>query len=227
MATLLTIHASPRPRPRRHWRQLRDRLLLVLATAGCGRVSQDVRTDSAATIKAVRDTLVDLGIQDQAGRDSVGMAAANNDVAYMQRMMRGDSARTRWVQAFVAAHGWPGRATYGDSAVSAAFLIVQHSPDYAFQEQMLPLLEKAAVTNDVRRQDVAMLADRIAMHRGRPQRYGTQFSLVDGTMVAHPIADLTALDSLRATVGLPPMSEYAKLLGDVYKLPVQWPPKRP
>ena len=201
-------------------------MLFTLASFGCDRVSQDARPDSAATVAAARDTLLELGIQDQAGRDSAGMAAARNDVAYMARMMRGDSARTRWLQGFITARGWPSRSTYGDSAVKAAFLIVQHSPDYAFQEQMLPVLEKAATTDDVRRQDVAMLADRIAVHRGRPQRYGTQFSLRADTMVAHPIADVPALDSLRATVGLPPMSEYAKLLKDVYKLPVQWPPPR-
>jgi hypothetical protein len=167
-----------------------------------------------------------MGVEDQKGRDSVALALARNDTAYMARMMRGDSARTRWLQLFVDARGWPQRVVYGDSAVNAAFLIVQHSPDYAFQEQMLPLLEAAATMGEVRAQDVAMLGDRVAVHRGRPQRYGTQFSLRGNTMVADSIADLTALDSLRATVGLPPMSEYVKLLSEAYKLSVQWPPKR-
>ena len=200
--------------------------VLVVVAVACGRAPQETPQDSAAAVAALRDTLVELGLQDQRDRDSVDVALARQDTAYMARMMRGDSTRTRWLQSFVIAHGWPRRSTFGDTAAKAAWLIVQHSNDYAFQEQVLPLLQDAAKANDVKAADVAMLADRVDMRRGRPQRYGTQFSLHNGMLVADSIADLIALDSLRATVGLPPMREYVKVLGDAYKLPVQWPPKR-
>ena len=197
--------------------------VVVLA---CSPAPRDARPDTVDANAALRDTLVGMGTQDQAGRDSIALAVARNDTAFMRRMMQGDSARTRWLQSFVATHGWPRRAAFGDSAVLVAWMIVQHSPDYAFQEQMLPLLEDASMAGEVKPAEIAMLSDRIAAHRGQPQRYGTQFSLHSDTLVADPIADLTALDSLRASVGLPPILEYTKVLQAVYKVPVQWPPKR-
>jgi len=32
------------------------------------------------------------------------------------------------------------------------------------------------------------------------------------------------LDSLRRSVGMPPMSEYVKTLAEMYRMPVEWPP---
>jgi hypothetical protein len=38
------------------------------------------------------------------------------------------------------------------------------------------------------------------------------------------IADLSRLDALRAAMGLPPMADYVRMLGEMYGLPVAWPP---
>lgn len=190
----------------------------------CGSEAQPSPADSAAQVAALRDTLVRFGIEDQRGRDSLALAVAGNDTVFLMRMMHDDSVRSRWLQAAVAANGWPRRSVVGDSAASAAWYIVQHSADAAFQARMLPILERAVAAGEVRAADVAMLADRVAVHDGQPQRYGTQFSVRDSQLVADPIADLGTLDSLRATVEMPPMREYVKLLGDLYKMPVVWPP---
>ena len=74
--------------------------------------------------------------------------------------------------------------------------------------------------------DFATMYDRVQKSQGRPQRYGSQFSFRQGHLVADSIADMKALDSLRAAVGLPPMHEYAKMLGEAYKTPVTWPPAK-
>lgn len=55
---------------------------------------------------------------------------------------------------------------------------------------------------------VATLEDRIAVFEGKPQRYGTQFDWDhDGNLTPNPILNPSEVDSLRATVGLPPLSE--------------------
>jgi hypothetical protein len=72
----------------------------------------------------------------------------------------------------------------------------------------------------------ALLTDRVLVHRGEPQRYGSQFDIVDGRLVPAPIADLPGLDARRASVGLPPMTEYVRMLSGQMKLPVSWPPTR-
>ncbi len=191
----------------------------------CGSEARVAHVDSAAAVAALRVALVRLGVQDQQGRDSIAMAVARVDTAFLQRIARADSVRTHWLRSHVAAHGWPRRSLVGDTAATAAWLIVQHSADVAFQGQMLPLLEQAAKAGEVGKADVAMLADRVAVHQGRAQRYGTQFSLHDGKLAADSIADVAALDSLRSSVGLPPMREYVSVLEKVNGLPVIWPPR--
>jgi hypothetical protein len=61
-----------------------------------------------------------------------------------------------------------------------------------------------------------MLADRVAVHRGQPQRYGTQAKLLDGRMVLDPIADSAHVDERRAALGMPPLREYVRVLDSMY-----------
>ena len=62
----------------------------------------------------------------------------------------------------------------------------------------------------VPRSHIAYLTDRVAVNEGRPQRYGTQFTLVDGKMVPQPIENLDELDERRADMGLQSMAEYTQ-----------------
>ncbi len=172
------------------------------------------------------DTLVRLGREDQAGREALAQAAAQQDTAILFASLRTDNARTRWLRAAVARDGWPSRVIAGDSAQQAAWLILQHSPDTAWQAAMLPDLERLGASGELPRADVALLTDRILVHRGQPQRYGSQFDMEDGRLVPEPVEDVARLDARRASVNLPPMTEYVRLLAEQTKLPVVWPPRR-
>jgi hypothetical protein len=173
---------------------------------------------------ALVDTLVRLGAEDQDGRAALGQAAATGDTATLLRTLRADSARSLWLRRVVREHGWPTRASMADSAAGAAWLILQHSPFYAWQEEMLPTLRQLAARGELPQADLALFTDRVLVHRGQPQQYGTQFDIVGGRLVPARIADLPRLDARRAAVGLPPMVEYARMLGELYNLPVVWPP---
>ena len=174
---------------------------------------------------ALRAELVRLEVDDQKGREDIAALVARNDTAVLFRFMRADSARTLRLKEIVALHGWPTPALVGKDGVEAAWLILQHSPDYAWQEQMLPVLERSSAAGEIRRTDVALLTDRVLVHRGKPQRYGNSFSIKNGRLVADPIEDIGGLDARRAALGLPPMTEYARQLGETYNVPVEWPPK--
>ena len=208
---------------------------LVVAVVGmiapaCARDASNQRApDSASTPNgrwdaAHRDTLLRLGREDQDGREDLAKAAVAQDTGVLFAMIRADSARTRWLRAAVAQRGWPTRSSPRDSAPTAAWLILQHSPDSAWQAAMLPELERLGRSGALPLPDLALLTDRILMHRGLPQRYGSQFNVVDGRLVAAPIEDLATLDARRAGMKLPPMAEYVKLLEEQSKLPVTWPP---
>jgi hypothetical protein len=199
---------------------------LLLATGeAVGQPAPPARPRPAARADAtLRAELVRLGREDQAARDGFGAAAARNDTTYARQLMAGDSARTRRLREIVQARGWPGRALVGEDGARAAWLILQHSPSIEFQRTMLPVLWAAAERGDVSKSDVAMLTDRVLVHDGRPQRYGSSFSMRDGRLVPDPIEDVPGLEARRATVGLPGMREYVRLLGEMYGVPVTWPP---
>ena len=204
----------------------RDHLTAFLLFAcGCARAAApDAQRDSSVAAAAWRDTLIQFGHDDQVDRDSVGVAATRNDTVYLRQLARADSVRFAWLKARVQTHGWPRQSVAGERAAHAAWLIIQHSPDFVFQATMLPELSQLAAVNEIPSADVAMLADRVAVHQNRPQRYGTQFQLRDGALVADSIENMALLDSLRADVRLPPMQEYAKILRELYNVPVEWPP---
>jgi hypothetical protein len=70
---------------------------------------------------------------------------------------------------------------------------------------MLPRLELPSAAGEISRADVALLTDRVLVHGGRPQRYGSSLSAVNGRLVADAIEDEIDVDSRRAAVGLPTM----------------------
>lgn len=161
--------------------------------------------------------------EDQDGRERVAQAAAAGDTLFLKALMARDTALTRRLQALVARHGWPTRALVGAEGVEAAWLVLQHSPDLAWQREMLPRIWEASRAGDVRPAEAAMLEDRTRVNSGAPQRYGNSFHLVDGELRPHPIEDPDGLEARRREVGLPPMADYVKVLAEVYKLPVAWP----
>jgi hypothetical protein len=180
---------------------------------------------SAVRAQTPRDTALSRALLervrlDQGIRDTLVQrlqAGQTVDSSFAARMAGIDSANTTWLKAVVARRGWPGRSLVGTEASNAAFLIVQHAVhDSAFQAQALSLMERGVPTGEVRGADVAMLADRVAVHRGEPQRYGTQAKLLNGRLVIDPIADSAHVDERRAALGMPPLAEYLRLLDSMY-----------
>jgi hypothetical protein len=191
------------------------------------RTGSQTQIPRAQVDSTLRAELLRLEVQDQEGRGDVAALVASKDTALLFRFMRADSARTRRLKEIVARYGWLTPPLVGKDGVEAAWLILQHSPDYAWQEQMLPVLERAAAAGEIRRTDVALLTDRVLVLRGKPQRYGNSFTFQNGRLVADPIEDIGGLDARRAALGLPTMREYVRQLGEAYKTPVEWPPNPP
>lgn len=189
-------------------------LLVMSLLGGCGGTAQTPRDTALAR------ALLERGRVDQAIRDTLVkrlQAGESFDSTFAARMVAVDSANTTWLKGVVERRGWPGRSLVGAEASSAAFLIVQHAVhDSAFQARALALMERGVAAGEVAGSDVAMLGDRVAVHRGQPQRYGTQAKFLDGRMVLEPIADSEHVDQRRAALGLPPLREYLRLLDSIY-----------
>jgi hypothetical protein len=172
------------------------------------RVAANEAKLNAAQKPELRDELLRMVEEDQAARRA---AAATNfkDPAALERMKVIDVRNTARMKQIIAQEGWPTKTLVGEKASRGAFLLVQHADlDPAFQKECLPMLEKAVAAGEATAKDVAYLTDRVLVAEGKPQRYGTQFHMVDGKLVPRPIEDEANVDARRAAVGLGSMAEY-------------------
>jgi len=132
---------------------------------------------------------------------------------FVTRMGAIDCDNTAWLRKQLASIGWFSIPKYGEEADAAAWYLVQHA-DRAkdFQRDMLTKLE-ALPPGDTDRKRVGYLWDRVAMAEGRPQRYGTQGRCeANGTWKPFDSEDPSRLDERRASLGMEPIAEHAKVV---------------
>ena len=192
-------------------RLTRALMIGALSLAACGeRDDMDANT-------ALQVELLDRGHRDQAARDSVFGRGTDFDSSAMRRMQQVDMENTQWLKDLVAREGWPTTARVGAEASKSAFLILQHAVhDPGFQRMMLDTIAQAFARGEVDGQSYALLFDRVAVQSGQKQRYGSQAQMRGGRIVFDPMEDSTKVDSLRASVGLPPLADYKRVLDSVY-----------
>lgn len=113
------------------------------------------------------------------------------------------------LRAYLENNPWPSITRVGEQASADAWRIVQHA-DYApeFQAAVLERLKGQVEEGHVAAHHVAMLEDRVAMHRGEAQRYGTQGQCGPSGWEPFEVEAPEELDARRAAVGLEPMDEY-------------------
>ena len=132
--------------------------------------------------------------------------------ALEQRIEAIDAANTREVQALVATHGWFRISTFGEQTDHDAWLLVQHADhDPEFQRRVLEVLDGLHPQGETSPANFAYLFDRVAISQGRLQRYGTQGECIAGNWTTKPLEQPDAVDSLRASVGLPPLAVYTAM----------------
>lgn len=123
-----------------------------------------------------------------------------------------DKLNTAWIEEVIEKRGWPGHAMVGRDGAQAAWLLVQHAPDPAFQRRCLGLLTEAYEKGDASADQIAYLTDRVLVGEGKPQLYGTQFRTVRGRLEPYPIENAPEVDQRRANMGLGPLATYAQEL---------------
>jgi tetratricopeptide (TPR) repeat protein len=163
------------------------------------------RKRNSVSHPALREELLTRMREDQAVR-----TAPRPDLSKMRRV---DAANTAWMKKVLDEHGWPGRSMVGEDGAMAAWLLVQHADaDPQFQARGLELMKKAWEKQQVRAQDLAYLTDRVLVHQGKKQLYGTQFFTFLGKSMPRPIEDEGKVDARRAAMGLGPLDEYRKIM---------------
>jgi hypothetical protein len=149
--------------------------------------------------------LKEMSVRDQDAR-RVWIAGGQDAAVWNATVASIDANNLARLKSIVAQFGFPTLAMAGREGVQAAWLLTQHADaDPAFQKHALALLE-AASSDGVQPGDIAMLSDRIRVHEGKPQRFGSNFDLKK--LEPTPIEDPEHVDERRAQVHLMPMSDY-------------------
>lgn len=183
--------------------QNRDRL----ASAG------DFVSADDEQILAVQKRITDLWRHDQSARatiislplsESRGAAFWANRLATAQTL-RADAASTSYLEELLEVYDWIDRERFGASVSAHAWILVQHADDRVdLQAEVLSRMEPYLETGGIRPANYAYLWDRVAVNRGRPQRYGTQpiWTCTDRGLELEPIEDRQRADALRQELGM-------------------------
>lgn len=151
-----------------------------------------------ATDEALRAELLRRVEKDQAARKA-------HDFEAMREV---DAENLPWLRQVVAERGWPGSSLVGVDGAHAMWLMVQHAvADVPFMRHCLDLLAAAVATGEASVTDQAFLTDRVLLHEGGQQVYGTQMTRRGGKWVADNLRDPDTVDERRAAAGMGPLAE--------------------
>jgi hypothetical protein len=80
-------------------------------------------------------------------------------------------------------------------------LIAQHSPDDEFREYALKMMAYRIKSGEIDARDYALTFDRVQVHKGLPQRYGSQARCSAGRRVLAPLETEDAVNEERERIG--------------------------
>ena len=155
----------------------------------------------------LRDELLALRAEDFRVREEL-IASGELGGPYVPRMEEVHRRNAARLRELIGANGWPSEDLAGKEGAEAAWLIAQHAVgEPELQRQVLKLLRVCVAEGRVPAWHAAYLEDRIAMHEGRPQRYGSQWmdDPKDGRARPWKLADPERVNDLRTQVGLKPL----------------------
>lgn len=155
----------------------------------------------------LRRELIAMRAEDMRVRDEL-VASGELGGPYVPRMEAVHRKNAARLRELIDVHGWPAEDIAGKDGAEAAWFIVQHAiGEPEFQKRSLELLQACVRQGRTAAWHAAYLEDRIAMHEGRPQRYGSQWldDTRDGRIRPWTLAEPEGVDKLRASVGLAPL----------------------
>ena len=157
-------------------------------------------------------------LRKRAVRDQEVRAAGGTTPEKLERWRAVDAGNARWMREVLREHGWPGRRLVGYQGVADAALLVQHADgDRELQRLGLGLLVETVDAGDAAPNHVAYLVDRLHLHRGTPQRYGTQYARdVSGAYRMLPVDEPAGLDGRRRSLGLEPVAAFERRLAAMH-----------
>ncbi|MBU2428517.1 MAG: hypothetical protein KKA56_16690 [Gammaproteobacteria bacterium] len=168
----------------------------------------------------LQNLLLDMEKIDQDVRKELGQLGWDKAPQDLQdKLARIDESNTQKLKEILNGRAWFTENEVGKTGIVAAFLIIQHSPDFEFKEKMLPVLKKSYFNGEgITGQEIALLTDRILINKGEKQLYGTQVDIRSGAVIFEPISAPETVDERRAEMKMPPLEFYKKLMEEMYDI---------
>lgn len=189
----------------------------TFAKAEEARKAEDARRWAGVTPSApqLREQLLEMARIDQDVRDG------DWSQEMITKMLAVDAANLPRIKQIVADHqGLPGVREVGADGMAAAWLLVQHADtDAAFQQQVLDGLAPKVDSGEISAREYALLADRVLVNTGKPQRYGSQLAAISSKWQPKPMEAPGQVDARRAALGLMPLADYLCVAVEMFPAP--------
>jgi hypothetical protein len=166
---------------------------------------------------ALRRQLLIMRQRDQEARSAAMETMASAGTPALEQLSAIDAENQRQLKYIIIQNGFPVRSMVGNDGVEAAWLLTQHSDsDPDFQAAVLKTLTARVRQHEFPAKEYAMLVDRVLIHEGKPQRFGTQFGDDGSGLKPGKMEDPEHVDQRRALVGLGPLADYACAIRAIY-----------
>lgn len=174
---------------------------------------------TAQDYRSVDSLLCEIYRKDQCVRANfetvfTGKLPQDSVLKFVQTMHNTDQENQAVIYKLLDEQGWPDNLS--PLANQAIFLVVDHG-NITDQQKYFPLIEQQVKKGNLDKSSCMTLYDRILMHTGKKQIYGTQtVSYTDkqtGDQVFYlwPVENPSRLDSLRKAINLPPIEQYLEV----------------
>ncbi|KAB7835763.1 DUF6624 domain-containing protein [Streptomyces mobaraensis] len=149
------------------------------------------------------DTLMRLHREGVAARETRRLVP---DAIEHRDLIRWEQRAARELRSMFDEVGWPGLDVVGEVGAEAAWWCVLLCDRLtAFQRDAHGLLQDAGERQAAPARHLAYLDDRLLMHHGEPQQFGTQHQLfADGCVEPYPVDNPALVAERRRSIGLPP-----------------------
>lgn len=189
-----------------------------IVTLAAGMACGSGQSGEVVIDEELRAQLIWMAEEDDDLRSRV-IGAENPNMDYMQQLKESEVEQSAKLREILEQHGWPDADMVGPQGAQAAWTLLKHG-DVELKELGLRLVRESE-NPGVAATDIAVMTDAVLVERGEPQLYGTQFTMVHGKLVQHPVDNADSVDARRARVGFPPIDEYLQMLQGAHGMGVE------
>jgi len=126
-----------------------------------------------------------------------------------KEMLEADTDNTAWLKKVIDDYGFVDLTHFDKKTVEGVWLLAQHADhDSAWQKEFFGMAKKSCEQGKFPKKYLAFLEDRISVHEGRCQKFGTQLTYKNGVLVPQKLCDPDKVNTYRKEYGLETLGKY-------------------